>query len=249
MIFDAHAHLPPGVDAPAKLLAMMDRAEIERAVVIPGGVVTPNVLSRNISFGGGVDVTPDNERVATAARASGGRLVPFFFANPHADVRHYDDAAPGFAGLKLGPAVHGVPFTDPRIEALLEVAATHRHPVYLHVLARPGFTVEDVAVLARKLPAVPIIIGHAAGGQCEFHALDTMADVQSLLLETSGGFTSFVAASVRRLGAARVLFGSEYPLQDPRAELAKLRCVDLSGADADALLGGNIARLLEGRPS
>ncbi len=246
MIVDAHAHLPPGDDALGRLLAMMDRANIARAVVVPGGTISPEVLSHNIAFGGGVDVTPDNPRVAAASRASERRLIPFFFANPHTRAEAYAEAAPSFFGLKLGPAVHGVPFNDPRILSLVEVAAANRHPVYLHTLPRPGFGIADVVELAARFPAVSIIVGHAAGGHCEFHALEPLSRLPNLFLEMSGGFTSFVAASVRRLGADRVLFGSEYPLQDPRAELMKLQCVDLTAEELNAILYGNITKLLGG---
>jgi predicted TIM-barrel fold metal-dependent hydrolase len=244
MIFDAHAHLPKGPGSTAALLATMDAAGIDRAVVIPGGTVSPAVLSRNMATGECVDATPDNARVAAAAGESGGRLVPFFFANPYAGAAHYAAEAPRFFGLKLGPAVHGVPFHDRRIVELVAVAAEHHHPVYLHTLARPGFTVVDAMVLAARFPSVPLIVGHAAGGHCEFHALDAIAEVPNALLETSGGFTSFVAASLARLGEKRVLFGSEYPLQHPRAEIAKLECLDLPASARAAVFGGNILRLL-----
>jgi uncharacterized protein len=243
-IVDAHAHLPPGLEATDRLLRVMDRSEIARAVLVPGGTVTPDLLSKQMSDGGGLDVTPDNARVEKACAASGGRLVPFYFANPHRGPGPYAREGAAFRGLKLGPAVHGVPFDDERVVGLVREAGRHRHPVYLHCLSRPGFRVDDVVTLARKFPSVPILIGHAAGGHCEFHALDLVASLSNVSIEMSGGFTSFVAASIARLGADRVLFGSEYPLQDPRAELAKMRCLELSAADFGRILGRNIERHL-----
>jgi predicted TIM-barrel fold metal-dependent hydrolase len=241
---DSHAHLPPGEDAAERLLALMDRCSIARAVVVPGGTVTPEVLSRQMSLGGGVDVTPDNPRVRAAAWQSGGRLLPFYFANPHGSTEEYRYEGATYCGLKLGPAVHGVPFDDPRVIEFVELAAAHRHPVYVHCLARPGFTVADVVALAKRFTGIPVILGHAAGGHCEFQALDIVAPVPNVSLEMSGGFTSFVQAAVLRLGVRRVLFGSEYPLQDPRAELAKMRCLDVPESDLEMMLGRNIERLL-----
>jgi uncharacterized protein len=241
---DAHAHLPPGAEAAARLLALMDRCAIARAVVVPGGTVTPDVLSKQSALGGGVDATPDNRRVRDAASRSNGRLVPFYFANPHRSTEEYSREGAGYSGLKLGPAVHGVPFDDPRVRAFVDLAVDFAHPIYLHCLARPGFTVADVAALALRYAHTPFILGHAAGGHCEFHALDVVAPLSNLYVEMSGGFTSFVQAAVTRLGAHRVLFGSEYPLQDPRAELAKIRCLDVPDADLALLLGGNMTRLL-----
>jgi predicted TIM-barrel fold metal-dependent hydrolase len=243
-IVDAHAHLPPCSDAAERLLELMDRCEIERAVLVPGGTVTPDLLSKQIANGGGIDVTPDNPRVREACVRSGGRLQAFYFANPHRNTEEYRKEGATYQGLKLGPAVHGIAFDDSRVLAFVALAAHHRHPVYLHVLPRPGFTVKDVVALAQRFPDTPFILGHAASGHCEFAALDLIEGASNIHVEMSGGFTSFVQASMARLGVERVLFGSEYPLQHPRAELAKMRCLDASTAELEKMLGGNITRLL-----
>jgi len=46
------------------------------------------------------------------------------------------------------------------------------------------------------------------------------------------------------LGASRILYGSEYPLQSAAAELRKVRELTLSDAEMEAITGGNIRRLL-----
>jgi predicted TIM-barrel fold metal-dependent hydrolase len=243
-IVDVHAHLPPGANAAPRLLELMDRLEIARAALIPGGTVSPDALSRNIAFGGGVDVTPDNARVLEACARSAGRLCAFYFANPYQGAAPYLREGRAYAGLKLGPAVHGVAFDDAHVLELVAAAADFGHPVYLHCLARPGFTVADARALADRFASVPIIVGHAAGGHCEFHAIETLASAPNAYIEVSGGFVSFVDACVRRLGASRVLFGSEYPLQHPAAELAKIRCLELSSEELRLILGDNATRLM-----
>ena len=244
MIFDAHAHLPLREGAVSRLLLTLDANEISRAIVVAGGSLTPERLARQINEGGGVDVDIDNAAVLRGCEESNGRLIPFHFANPYRDAVDYAREGRAFRGLKLGPAVHGIPLTDERHAALVAVARDFGHPVYLHCLARSGFRVEDLVVLAARFSDVTFILGHAGIGNADYSAAEIIADSPNILFETSGGFSTVIAKAVARLGATRVLFGSEYPLQDPYLEVAKIRRLDLAGDSIAGILGGNIARVL-----
>lgn len=244
MIVDLHAHLGRAPDAIGALLAVMARHAIARTVVVAGGVIAPDRIAAQQALPRPLDLPVDNAAVLAGCGSSRGRLIPFYFANPHRGVEPYREEGAAFAGLKLGPVVHGVPLDDPRTAALCVQAGAFGHPVYLHCLAHRGFDVPALAALAGALPRVRFILGHAGIGTCDFGAIERIADLPNVHYETSGGFTSVVAAAIKRLGASRVLFGSEWPLQHPAAELAKLRCLDLSPATLAAVLGGNAARLL-----
>ena len=60
----------------------------------------------------------------------------------------------------------------------------------------------------------------------------------------TGCFTAVARLAVRRLGADRVLFGTEYPLQHPDVELAKLIALRLGPEDLYKVAAGNARRLL-----
>jgi len=53
-----------------------------------------------------------------------------------------------------------------------------------------------------------------------------------------------VVAIIRRHGADRVVYGSDWPMADPAAEIAAVRALGLTDDDTAAILGGNLARLL-----
>lgn len=241
---DFHAHLAQGPEALAKLLHTMTSLEIERTVVVPGGTVSPYELARRIAAGGEHDVAVDNAAMLAQCRASDGRLLPFFFGNPHRGSAEYWSHGHAYFGLKLGPAVHGVPLLDPRHEGLLDAARAHGHPVYLHCLARDGFRVEDLVLLARRRREQTFILGHAGIGQLDLGAVEAVEGEENVMFETSGGMSFVVKEAISRLGAARVIFGSEYPLQDPRVELTKARTLGLSDADLERYLRGNAECLL-----
>lgn len=227
-VLDFHMRLGPRPGAAAELLELMDRCRIERAVVCAGGTIDLDRLSTQLVEGGQVRTDADNDAVLAGCTASAGRLVPFFFANPHRNAEVYRSRADEFRGLEISPAVHGVALTDRRVAELVSVAAEAGHPVYVVCLARPGSGVADLVRLAERFPQVRFVLGHSGIGNIDLHALNLVAPHPTISVETSGGYTCVLRAALQRLGADRVLFGSEYPLQHPSVEFAKFAAVQLS---------------------
>lgn len=243
-LFDFHVRLTPQPDALARLVEVLDECGIERAGVAAGGVVDLDRLSRQVVHGGHVESDADNDAVRTACRDSGGRLVPFFFGNPRADGGRYRAAAAGFRGLEISPAVHGVPLLDPRTTDLVQVAAEAGHPVYLVTLGRAGMGAADLARLAGEFPEVTFVLGHCGFIGIDIQAIAEIAPLKNIVVEISGAFTATVRIAVERLGADRVLFGTEFPLQHPTVELAKLHALNLPAESWRLIAWDNADRLL-----
>jgi len=248
-LVDAHAHLSPQADAAHALIAQMDRNRIQRTVVVNGGNVTPRDLSRQIRHGGENNVAVDNAGLRQTCDLYPKRLLPFFFGNPLRNTDEYRVTGRNFHGLKLGPAVHGVGLTDPRTAAFIEVAQSLGHVVYLHCLSRDGFDVEALVCLAKDFPKVKFILGHAGIGQCDYYGVSLIAPYAHISLETSGGFSALIKQACLELGRDRVIFGSEYPLQDPALELYKLEKLGLSETDFARITRLNILSLIGEVPS
>jgi uncharacterized protein len=247
-IFDFHARLAPQAAARDRLLMTMDELGIDRAAVCAAGVIDLDRLSGQIMAGGYSTEDPDNDAVAEACAGTGGRLVPFFFGNPHAGPDHYAAVAAQYAGLELSPAVHGLPFADPRNVALVEIAARHSGPVYVVCIGRPGCGAHDLARLARQFPAVTFVLGHCGFIGIDLYSINAVCSVPNIFAETSGCYTGISRAAIDRLGAGRVLFGSDYPLQHPDVELTKIRSLRLDSASWNRVMWQN-ARLLLGEDS
>ncbi|MDX2600080.1 amidohydrolase family protein [Streptomyces caniscabiei] len=243
-VLDFHVRLAPVPGAPDRLLATMDECGIGRAVVCAGGTMPLAQLSRFLVEGGHIESDADNEAVLRACAASDGRLIPFYFANPHRAPEHYRRAAADFRGVEISPAVHGVALDDPRTAGLVEVARDVGHSVYTVCLERPGSRVADLVTLAARHPEVTFVLGHAGIGNIDLYAVESIAPLPNVLLETSGGYTCVARAAVEQLGADRVLFGSEAPLQHPEVELTKLRRLGIGDDDWQMIAWRNASRLL-----
>ncbi|GHD19694.1 hypothetical protein GCM10010313_51170 [Streptomyces violarus] len=243
-ILDFHVRLAPVPRAADRLLELMDASGISRAVVCAGGTMPLAQLSRFLVEGGHIESDADNDAVLKACAGSGGRLLPFFFANPHRGPGHYRDRADEFRGVEISPAVHGVPLTDIRTARLVAAAGEVGHSVYTVCLERPGSRVADLVSLAGAHPEVTFVLGHAGIGNIDLYALESVAGLKNILLETSGGYTVVLREAVRQLGSDRVLFGSEAPIQHPEVELAKLRHAGISDEDRQKIAWRNAVRLL-----
>jgi len=243
-VFDFHARLAPRPGALDRLYEVLDRCRIDRAAVAAGGTIGLLELSRQLVTGEHVESDADNDNVLAACASSGGRLVPVYFANPHRPIADYRKRADDFRALEISPAVHGVPLRDNRVTALVTVAADAGHSVYLVCLDRDGCQVADLVALARRFPAVTFVLGHSGIGNIDYYAVELIAPQPNIMLETSGGYTTVLSAALDRLGSSRVLFGTEFPLQDPLVELAKYQALGLPDAAWQQVAWDNASRLL-----
>lgn len=243
-VLDFHVRLAPRPGARQRLLSTLDECGLARAVVCAGGTIDLDRLSRQLIDGGHVETDADNDAVRDACEGTDGRLVPFFFANPHRSPRAYRSRAAEFRGLEISPAVHGVGLSDPRVGDLVAVAAEFDHPVYVVCLDRPGSGVADLVDLARRFPTVSLVLGHSGIGNIDFYAVTLIQDEPNILLETSGGYTCVAEAALNRLGAGRVVFGSEYPLQHPTVELTKFQTLRIPPEQWRRIAWDNARRLL-----
>lgn len=259
MIIDAHCHVwpdhiaaavlagrPAGLDAQHDgtvdgLRRTMDAAGIDRAVCL-GVAHAARTVPRTNEFIGSLD------------RAS---FVPFGTVHPDlpaaANLQSLQDN--GITGVKLHPLFQDLSLSDPRVVSLMAVLADAGIIVITHVGAGGDSGANDrgsPAALRALLDAVPglrLIACHFGG----YHRLDEAEDLvvgSRAVLETSwppttGGLDQArIRDIIARHGADRVVYGSDWPMTDPAAEIAAVRTLGLPAAQEAAILGGNLAALL-----
>jgi predicted TIM-barrel fold metal-dependent hydrolase len=259
MIVDAHCHVWPDHIAPkvlaarpvgrdplfdgtvSGLLATMDDAGIDMACAL-GIANQPQHVARTNEFIGSIDRS---------------RLVPCGTVHPaltdEENLRHLRDN--GIAGVKLHPLFQDLALGDPRVIALMTALAEMGVTVLTHVgsggdeAANERGAPEQLRRLVDAVPQLRLVAFHFGG----YHKLKEAEDVvvgSGVWLETSWPPTlaeldaTRVRAIIERHGADRVVFGSDWPMTDPAAEIAAVRALGLSAEDEAAVLGGNLARLL-----
>ncbi|HVX42735.1 MAG TPA: amidohydrolase family protein [Mycobacteriales bacterium] len=155
----------------------------------------------------------------------------------------------GMIGLKLWVATT---CDDPLVYPFIERAIHYRMPILAHCWEKTVGQLPyetrpvNIARLAARYPEAHIIMAHL-GGRVE-SAVNTVRECPNVLTDTSGTPIggAEVAIAVQRLGADRVVFGSDLHGACLAANIGKILGANLSIVDQDRVLGGNIARLLEG---
>ena len=247
MIVDGHAHVSAtDYGSIAALLRQLDQAGIDRVLVVPGGMVDVRQMSRVLMGKVRPDPNIPNDQVYEALDRHGDRVYGFACVNPKAGsaaVRMMEDGfRHGCRGVKLAPLVHQFALSEPVLTDVAAACAERGFPVYSHVRSQPGSSTADYAALARRCPRTNFILGHMGFGPGDADAIDFAADLGNLYLETSQGNYLVMRLALERLGPGKLIFGSEFPLGHPKAELEKVRLLDR--AAHEAILAGNILRLL-----
>jgi predicted TIM-barrel fold metal-dependent hydrolase len=216
------------------LIAALDAAEIERAVVCP-----PRARGHGYEL--------ENDRVAQAAAAHPERLISFarvdpLAANAAAEVERARSL--GLRGLFLHPWEDTFRITDPAVDAVIGE---------LPVIVAAGFPwVSEgllVGELARRHPETTIVATNGAqiniSGLGQQDAELALEANPNLFIQTTGVYREdFIEGVVARFGAERVLFASGFPGFDPRFELLRVRWApNLDEQAKDAILGGNAVEL------
>ena len=80
-----------------------------------------------------------------------------------------------------------------------------------------------------------------------YRGIEAVADVPNVVVDTSGGDpeSGMVEAAVSRLGARRVVYGSDAPIRHFGVTMNKVLGADIPDADKRAILWDNALRILK----
>jgi predicted TIM-barrel fold metal-dependent hydrolase len=240
MIIDAHAHVGQGRYkslTPEALLHQMDAFGVERAVICP---VEEQIILHN---------RDGNDFILSQVGQFPTRFVGFAVANPW-----YGDPAveelrrslgEGLRGLKLHPTLQGFAVNDPIVYPVVEEAARHRAPIYVHTGTAHFGEPFQLAELARRYPNVTFIMGHAGASDFWYDIPRCHQFAPNILFETSRNGPANYNHMMLNIGADHIVFGSNAPESLYCLEMASIGDVVKDQEALDKIFGLNIARVLE----
>ncbi len=260
MIVDFHTHVFPDDVAPKAIAALeeqggvpavsdgtvsgllrsMDRAGIERSVILP-------VSTRERQ------VTAINRWVAGL---SGDRLISFGTLFPGMRAVREETARlaeHGIRGIKLHPDYQMVNLDDPRMDTLLDACREYGMTVMVHAgVFIPGYppgrtTPEMIAGLLDRFPGLRVIVAHM-GGLETWDAVERSLSGREVLFDTALCFrrmneTQFLSI-LRHHGIGRVLFGTDHPWLGQREALDVLDRWNLTQEERRLIRGDTALRVL-----
>lgn len=241
-LFDAHTHIGQNdpdryKQAPAELLAGLERAGGARAVVFP--MAEPD------------GYRAANDAVIAAAAESGGTLTPYCRVNPHdgALAEAERALAAGAVGIKLHPRAEGFALAEPAVAELVALADERRLPVLIHAGRGIPALGRDSIELAARHPGARLILAHAAVSDLAWLWRE-LPDHPNLLIDTSWWNPGDMIALFRLAPPGQIVWASDSPYAPPLSSATQhLRYAIEAGLGAEAIrsiAGEQMERVLAG---
>ena len=260
-VIDSHCHIYPekiaakavaGTDkfydtvaaclgTPADLLSVNEQAGVDHSIV-QSVATTPK------------QVQSINEFIAATVNAAPKRLTGLGTLHPNSDdlrgdVEHLISL--GLKGVKLHPDIQHFKVDDYRCLKIYELCEEFGLPILMHT----GDKRYDNSNPNRLIPILEIydklvIIGaHFGGWSIWEEASHVLCDIPNLYVDCSSSMPWIsdekTVEIIRRYGAQRVLFGTDYPMWSPVKELDRFMTLPLTDEEKRIILSENVKKVYE----
>ena len=242
-VIDFHGHVGRWdsvgmVDDADEMLRQMDAVGIDRACVF-------HIFHPDGRLG--------NEITTQFVHRHPDRFIGFAYVSPlmaETDViaeleRALDN---GMAAIKIYPPYTPYPLNHAAWDPIFGFADSRELVLISHTDDGDFSKPEDLGRAARRFPRARFVSGHSGNVEpARSHAIGEAKRHPNFYLETCSTYRQpgVIERLVREVGADRVLFGSDQPLMDPRAQLGKIITADLDDEEKRLVMGGNALRLLQ----
>lgn len=224
----------------ASLLASMDKAGIDRAVVC--SIATKPAQYEKI--------------LAWSEQIQSPRIIPFPSVHPgDPDLRAHarEIAARGFKGIKVHPYYQDFDLTDDQVIPLYEEVLD----AGLLLVSHTGFDIAfprirrcdpvRIRQVLDRFPGLRFVATHLGAWE-DWDEVDKHLAGQPIYMEISYSLNILPADYARKLimkhPADHVLFGSDSPWTDQAQSLEEFRALNLGSTREQAILGANATKLL-----
>lgn len=259
MIIDAHAHVWPDRIAEIALSANRLPDLHARGDGTVAGL-TADMAASGVSVSCCLGIANEARHVDSVNRFVAGLTseTRFGFGTVHVDLSAEENLASlrrhGVRAVKIHPLFQGFALDDPRLWEIFE-AFDDEFAVITHVgeggspeanrLSSPAM-IRDIA---RQFPRLKLMACHFGGYKILDDAEEMLAGAD-VVLETSWPPSlatlrpERVRDLIRKHGAERIVFGSDWPMTSPAEEIRAIDALGLGDDETKSVLGGTLARLL-----
>jgi predicted TIM-barrel fold metal-dependent hydrolase len=248
-IFDAHLHIPSdnGVNFQwhlvtknmAEFTAYLDKCGVKR------GVISSSAANRAATP---QDYRNGNREVAKYVEKYKGRyrgscvITPFRI---HEALREIETCATQHDFRWLGECCNymtGYQYDMPEWAQVMKLATELKMVVQIHA------NTKEMEYLAETFPETTIVFPHLGGNLKDILArIDIVARHRNTHIELSGSGherVGIVEKAVGEIGADRVLYGSDFTINEPSGVIMRVKNAFLTAEDREKILFRNVERLL-----
>jgi predicted TIM-barrel fold metal-dependent hydrolase len=248
-IFDAHLHIPSDngeifqwnlvTRTMPEFVSYLDRCGVRRGVI---SSARSNVAKTAEEFrAGNREVARYTERYKGRFR---GSCVITTFQIEEA-LREIEDCRKQLGFVWLGEFCNymtGYRYDTPEWAQVMKLAAE------LNMVAQIHTNVSEMEYLATNFPRNTIVFPHLGGSRNDIDArVAIIARHKNTYIDISGSGVERVGIlekAVKQIGADRVLYGSDFTINEPSAVISRVKNAFLTPRERELILYGNLERLL-----
>lgn len=250
-IFDAHLHAPsdsgevwqwhPVTRTFEEFDAYLTRTGVQRGII---NSVRSQLAKSAQEFIAG------NREMARRAEKSKGRFLGACVVNPlliDEALREMEDCRKQFGMVWVGELCN---YTVPYQYTIKEFEQLVDQAVKLNMVLDVHTELDEMGFIIEKFPRATLVFPHFGDGQefdNIFKRIDTVAKHPNTYLDTSGyghDRVGMLEYAVKTIGPDRVLFGSDFSINDPSTVIARVEHAFLTEEQRGKILSGNLEALL-----
>ncbi len=252
-VFDAHLHCPaesgelwqwyPVTKTFEEFVAYLDRTGVDR------GIINSQRCQRN---GVPAEFVAGNREVARYVEKYEGRFIGACVVNPlfiDEALREMEECRNQFGFVWVGELCNymkpSYKYTIREFELLVEQA------VKLGMVLDVHTELDEMEYIIEKFPQATIVFPHFGDDQEHAHIfkrIESVARHPNCYLDTSGyghDRVGMLEYAVKTIGEDRVLFGSDFSINDPSTVIARIEHSFLTEDQKAKILSGNLQALLK----
>ncbi len=252
LIFDAHLHCPaergelwqwhPVTKNFAEFVSYLDRTGVDRGIINS---------QRSQNNGVPAEFTAGNREVARYVQKYKGRFLGACVVNPlfiDEALREMETCRKQFGFVWVGELCN---YMKPSYQyTVREFELLVKQTIELGMILDVHTELEEMEHIVRSYPQATIVFPHF-GDDHEydhiFKRIDLVAQNQNCYLDTSGyghDRMGMLEYAVKKIGADRVLFGSDFSINDPGTVIARVKNAFITDGQKAKILAGNLQALL-----
>jgi predicted TIM-barrel fold metal-dependent hydrolase len=247
-VFDAHLHCPsdagdvwqwnPVTRTFKEFAAYLERTGVQRGII---NSVRSQLAKDAAGFIEG------NREVVRHSDASKGRFHGACVVNPlfiEEALREMEDCRKKYGMVWVGELCnYTVPYqyTIKEFERLVEQAVKLKMVLDVHT------TLDEMEYIIQKFPDATIVFPHMGQHQDIFRRIDEVAKHPNCYLDIAGSGherMGMLEYAVEKIGAERVLFGSDFSINDPSTVIGRVENSFLTEAQKQSIFSRNLETLL-----
>ena len=193
-----------------------------------------------------------NNFIAENVKSGAGRFTGLGAMHPDSEDMEGDIEqilALGLKGVKLHPDVQGFPIDDERGRHICALCEKHHLPLLIHCgdYRYDYSNVNRLKPILEDFKDLQVIGAHFAGWSVWENAAEALHGFDNLVVDSSSTFHWVNRETAKKLirlySTDRILFGSDFPMWDPRDELAFWEGLQLQDEDYEKVYYKNAQKM------